>query len=346
MMARDHPSIEASEGEELNHAVHGAPTGQVNRCGWWLAGVAVSAALLAAARVVLPEPSPPAQRVTLSRRVPPPRRDGAEHTRPLLRVAFATMISPTDTHASYGRLAGYLAARLSARPEVVHRGSYGAVNELLAADSLSLAFICSGAYPEAHDRYGARPLAVPVIDGRATYRSYVLAPASSAASSLASLAGARVALVDPRSLTGRLYLLSRLRELAMPPPQQVSWTYSHDRSIRLVARGLVDAAPIDSLVWERLAKSNPQLTGATRILERSPEFPAPPFVVPRSCPTSLESLLGRTLFSMHQDPAGRVILDRLGIDRFESAKDSSYDIVRRLQSQLEPARQTPARAIE
>ncbi|MBI4868146.1 MAG: PhnD/SsuA/transferrin family substrate-binding protein [Candidatus Wallbacteria bacterium] len=332
----------------MNHTVQGAPAGQVNRRGWWLAGVAVSAALIAAAHVILPEPPPPAQRVTLSRRVPPPRRDGvaAERERPLLRVAFATMISPTDTHASYGRLAGYLAARMGARPEVVHRGSYGAVNELLAADSLSLAFICSGAYPEAHERYGARPLAVPVIDGRATYRSYVLAPASSAASSLASLAGARVALVDPRSLTGRLYLLSRLRELAMPPPQQVSWTFSHDRSIRLVARGLVDAAPIDSLVWERLARSSPQLTGATKILERSPEYPAPPFVVPKSCPDALSNLLGRTLFSMHRDPAGKVILDQLGIDRFESTRDSSYDIVRRLQSQLEPAGHTPARAVE
>ncbi|MBI3890817.1 MAG: PhnD/SsuA/transferrin family substrate-binding protein [Candidatus Wallbacteria bacterium] len=279
--------------------------------------------------------------VDLAKRVAPSSvaipHASAERAVPALRVAFATMISPRETRSVYGRLAGYLAVRTGRRAEIVQRGSYAEVNRLLDGDLLSLAFICSGAYPEAHDVYGARPLASPVVGGSRTYRSCVLVPREHPARSVRDLAGLRLALVDRESLTGRLYLLSRFLELGIPENdamRQVSWTHSHDRSIRLVARGVVDAAAVDSLVWLHLAGDHPELTRTVRVLEYSGDFPAPPLVIPRNCDPALETRLRQALLAMHQDDAGRPILASLGIDRFEPVFNYDFDAVRRLQRRV------------
>ena len=231
--------------------------------GLWVAVVLVSAALLALAVAGAPAPRPAPRRLDLSRRIAlaaPASPELTAQSPLVLRVAFATMVSPPETWTSYGRLAGYLAARMGARPEIVQRGSYGDVNRLLVSSSIALAFICSGAYPEAHDRFGARLVAAPVIAGRAAYRSYVIVPASWPGSSLTELARPRIAWVDPLSLTGRLHLRARLHELglAVPPdPGQSGFTHSHDRSVRLVARGLADVASVDSLVWDWMKRTEP-----------------------------------------------------------------------------------------
>lgn len=300
----------------------------------------VSAALVALAVAGAPVPSPSPRRLDLSRRIAlpsTPSPEPAAQSPRLLRVAFATMVSPPETWTSYGRLAGYLAARMGARPEIVQRGSYGDVNRLLVSNSIALAFICSGAYPEAHDRFGARLVAAPVIGGRAAYRSYVLVPAAWPGSSLAELVRPRIAWVDPLSLTGRLHLLARLHELGLPvPPEpgQAGFTHSHDRSVRLVARGLADLASVDSLVWDWMKRTEPATVGATRILERSAYFPSPPFVVPASCSTQLETGMKAALVSMHADPAGQAILAALGIERFEPIGDTAYETVRELQRRV------------
>jgi hypothetical protein len=54
---------------------------------------------------------------------------------------------------------------------------------------------------------------------------------------------------------------------------------SHDNSIKFVAERFVDAAGVDSLIWEYYNKVNPEFTSLTRILVKSEEFGMPPVVV-------------------------------------------------------------------
>ena len=88
---------------------------------------------------------------------------------------------------------------------------------------------------------------------------------------LEDLKGHTFAFTDPDSNTGRLVPLYWLAALHTRPETffgRSIYTYSHDNSIMAVARGLVDAAAVDGLIWDYYAKKNPAFTSKTRIIKK------------------------------------------------------------------------------
>ncbi len=112
------------------------------------------------------------------------------------------------------------------------------------------------------------------------------------------------------------------------------YTYSHDNSILAVARGLVDGATIDGLIWEYYNRKDPAFTSRTRIIRKSEPYGIPPLVVSRDSPAVLKDRVGRLLFSMHRDPDGQRILEELMIDRFVPPKEELYDTIRQMEDLL------------
>ena len=258
-----------------------------------------------------------------------------------LRIAVAAMISPEETLSVYQELMDYIAANLGRPVEIKQRRTYQEVNDMLGTGKLDAAILCSGPYVHARRRYGVELLAVPVINGSPTYRSYIIVPSSSTAASLEELHRKRFAYTDPLSTSGYLYpvyaLVSRGRQPATFFAKTL-FTYSHDNSIEAVAEGVVDGAAVDSLIYDYLQTTNPALVARTRIIHRSPLMGAQPVAVPRSLDPATKQALRDLFLGLDQDAVGRGILKKLGVDRFISGDDSLYDSIRKMLQVVEGAK--------
>jgi phosphonate transport system substrate-binding protein len=247
-----------------------------------------------------------------------------------LRFSVAAMLSPQDTFSSYSRVLERLGSALHVRVELVQRRTYAEVNELLASGKVDAALLCTGGYLELERKHPGTTevLAVPVIRGESTYRSYVLVPAGSRARTLAELEGKRFAYTDELSLSGRHYVVHLLREAGRDPGAffgSVQYTGSHDRSIDAVVRRVVDGAAVDSLIFDQLAATHPELTAGIRVIDRSPPFGAAPVVASTRLSPARRTQLRNALLSLSADPEATAALRVVGFDAFALPGPHLYD---------------------
>jgi len=275
--------------------------------------------------------------VDFSKTVPVARPGEQPGRPPPLRVAVASMISPRETFDQYRQLLAYIARRLGKDLEFVQRKTYGEVDELLGKGLIDLAFICSGPYVSGKDRYGFELLAVPQVHGSHSYRSYLIVKKDTPFQDLEDLKGRSFAFTDPESNSGRLvptYWLAQMHERPETFFGRTIYTYSHDNAILAVARGLVDGAAVDGLIWEFYQAKNPVFSSRTRVIKKSEPYGMPPLVASRHLPGSEKARIRELLLAMHQDPEGKRILAELMIDRFLPPREEWYDSLREMQQHL------------
>jgi phosphonate transport system substrate-binding protein len=237
---------------------------------------------------------------------------------PPLKVAVAAMISPKETFSAYGRLLDYIGHKTGRETEFIQRKTYQEISELLGKGGVDIAFVCSGPYAREREVYGFQLLAVPQVRGRADYRSYLIVK-DGAFRNLEDLRGRVFAFTDPESNTGRLVPAHWLALLGECPESffgKILYTYSHDNSIQAVARGLVDGAAVDSLIWEYYRDRSRTLTTPIHVIKQSEPYPIPPVVASRELGKQETDRVRQALLSIHLEPEGRMILDQLGVDRF------------------------------
>lgn len=250
-----------------------------------------------------------------------------------LRLAAAPVISPEEGYPAYTDLAGYLEERLGYPVEFVTRPTYAEVNLLMNSGDIDVAFVCTYAYVKGQRDFGMELVAAPEFDGRAAYASYIIVPASSPARNFYDLEGKRFAFSDPMSMSGRLvplYYISQKGKTAETFFRNYIFTYSHDKSIRAVADGLVDGAAVDSLVFAAFARKHPEIIAKVKVVQRSEDFMSPPVVMRPTLDPALKEKITSTFLKMHETDAGRRILAELGIERFVAITDEAYNPVREI----------------
>lgn len=254
-----------------------------------------------------------------------------------LKVAVAAMISPKATFVHYREMLDYIGRHSGFEIELIQRKTYEEVNALLAGGGIDLAFICTGPFAAGREKYGLEALATPIVRGEPYYRAYLIVPAASAAAGIEDLRGRLFAFTDPDSNTGAKVPRFWLAEMGETPESffgRTIFTYSHDNSILAVSKGLVDGASVDGHQWEYFSRLQPGLTARTRVVRRSQPFGSPPVVAARHLAAEARDRIGRLLTTMHADPEGREILDRLLIDRFAAPREEWYDSARAMLSRL------------
>jgi phosphonate transport system substrate-binding protein len=266
-----------------------------------------------------------------------PAADGGKplssENRPTLRVAVGAMVSPKETYDIYRQLFLHIGKKTNRELDLIQRKTYSEINMMLMKGQLDLAFLCSGPYVMASNRGNLELLAVPRVQGATVYKSYLIVNEKSRFETLSDLKGRSFAFTDPASNTGRMaptYWLALMGERPETFFSQVVFTYSHDNSILAVARGLVDGATVDSLIWDYFNERDPVFTSQTKIIRESEPYGIPPLVVPMDLDPELKAGLRDTLYSMHDDVEGKKILESLMIDRFVPAQDDWYDSVREM----------------
>ena len=249
----------------------------------------------------------------------------AAHEAPLLRIG----LTPTllhERHALLARWKIYLESHLGQPVTFVLRDSYSDTMNLIKQGRLDAAWLSD--YPYVLMKPWVRLLATPLKEGKPYYRSYLIVPArDSYTHSLADLAGKVFAYADPYSHTGYLFPRHELTALGKSPRTFFSrtfFTWSHRKAIEAVASHLADGAAVESYVWDALARDEPALAAATRIVSRSQEFGFPPLVATKKLPQESFNALRRVLTEMNRDTEGRKILAKLHLDGFITAKPALY----------------------
>ncbi len=260
-----------------------------------------------------------------------------------LRMAVASVNSPRATLAYYTQLVNYLARRLDMSGELIQGKTYAEINDLVREGNVTLAMVCTNPYLEGQADFGMQALVMPQVNGQAVYYSYLIAPPDSPAQSLPDLRGKTFAFTDPLSNSGRLvivYQLALLGETSESFFSRYIFTYSHEHAIKAVSEGLVDAAAVDSLIYNYLAATEPDRVANTKIMARYGPFGSNPVVIPPHLDPDLAAQLQELLLNMPQEPEGRQILADLGLDRFVLPDDAAYDSVREMRQYLTPAQPT------
>lgn len=222
----------------------------------------------------------------------------------------------------------YMERKLKRRLEFIRRDSYIETMDLLRLKKLDFAWICD--YPFVYFRNQVRLLAVPLYQGRPYYRSYLIVSAANPATSIAQLRDKVFAYADPYSNTGYLTPRYQLHQIGERPAEffrQTFFTWSHRKVVEAVATGMADGGAVSSQVWDTLAIVKPELTAATRIVSKSPEYGFPPFVAQASVPEKEFRDFQMALLGMAADAEGRSLLRKLNLDGFIVGNPHLYDKV-------------------
>jgi phosphonate transport system substrate-binding protein len=282
-------------------------------------------------------PSADNEVVDFNQTIPVPRPGAESNKQRALRVAVGAMISPKATFVYYQQILDYISRSIGKESQLIQRKTYAEINELFGKGEVDLAFICSGPYAAGKEKYGFELLATPQVLGSHFYHSYLIVNKNSPIYSLEDLRGRVFAFTDPQSNTGKLvptYWLMQMGERPETFFRKTIYTYSHDNAIVAVAKGLVDGAAIDSLIWEYYHYKFPAFTSSTRIIKKSEPYGIPPLVAARHLSSQVKELIRELLFSMHESPDGREILESLMIDRFVPPKEEWYDAIRQMEKKL------------
>ena len=244
------------------------------------------------------------------------------------------MITPVDAVTYYQEIIDYIGEQIKQPVQMVHRRTYEEMDSLLERGEVKVAFICSAPYVKNREKFGVELLVAPNVNGESTYHSYIIVHKDSPVKSFSELKGKVFAFTDPRSNTGRLYPMFLLKTMGLTPDaffKRHMYSYSHNKSIELVAKRVVDAAAVESIVYEYMLKKNSPYVKQTKIIKRSPPFGIPPVVVTKDIDPALRKKIKDALLAMHKTGKGRAILDAMMIDGFVRISDNAYDSIRKME---------------
>ncbi len=244
-----------------------------------------------------------------------------------------TSCQARNTFPLIKELGPYLESRLDVQTEYEHDAPWQDRARWLYEGKLQVGWICSKPYALQINQE-PRPLngiAVPIMkgdiyQGEPVYYSYLVVPSDHPAASISDLAGAKVAFNEPGSQSGYFSLLWGLEQIGQTADFFGEWVESgaHRNSLQLLKAGEIDAAAIDTTLWDYEIYQDPTIFDYLKIIGNLGPFPAPPLAAHVSLPEHIQADLTDILLNMHHDPAGRAILESSLIERFAPVSDNFY----------------------
>jgi len=252
-----------------------------------------------------------------------------------IRAGVASMITPVSAVKYYQQVVDYIGSKMGLPAEMVHRTTYDEIDVMLENKEVDVAFICSSPYVLDNEKFGAELLVAPQVNNKAYYHSNIIVHKDSPIETVEQLRGKTFAFADPKSNSGRLYptyLLAKRDETPESFFSSYLYSYSHNKSVEIVAKKRTDGAAVDSIVYDYMVNTGSPYAKQTRVIHRSPQFGIPPVVVHPDISSYLKQSLRAIFLDMHNDPEGKQILEGMKIQRFVEVPDSNYDAIRAMRA--------------
>ncbi len=252
----------------------------------------------------------------------------------VVKIGVASMITPVDAVKYYQDIIDYIGEQIKQPVQMVNRRTYDEMDALLEKGEVKIAFICSAPYVKNRQQFGVELLVAPTVNGRPLYHSYIIVHNDSPMKTFPELKGRAFAFTDPKSNTGKLYPTYLLKGMGFTPEKffnRFLYSYSHNKSVEMVAKKIVDGAAVESLVYEHMLKTGSPYARQARIIKRSPPYGIPPVVVTRDIEPALRKKIKDAFLNMHKTAKGKAIIDAMMIDEFVEVPDANYDSIREME---------------
>jgi phosphonate transport system substrate-binding protein len=256
-------------------------------------------------------------------------------------LRFATFLAPNMLPV-YRFLADRIADRLRRPVELV----VGTSLDQFEQGEVDLGVICGLPYVWLADRQPApvEPLAAPLLagdryGGRPVYYSDVIVHRHSPITRLEELRGCTWAYNEPASHSGHIVTLYSLVGMGARPGffARVVEAGFHQRAIRLVTSGRVDAAAIDSQVLAVELRDHPRLTDRLRVVGAFGPSTIQPVVAASRLTDPLKEQVRNVLVGLGDDSSARPALAHGFIRRFTAVDDTDYDDIRAMLATINDA---------
>ena len=270
-----------------------------------------------------------------------PGENTSAHPKQPIKIGVASMVTPVDAVKYYQEIIDYIGEQINQPVQMIQRRTYEEMDLLLEKGDVKAAFLCTASYIMDKRNFGAELLVAPSVNGSTVYHSYIIVHKDSPVKSFTELKGKEFAFTDPRSNSGKLYPTYLLKTMNSSPEKFFKrhvYSYSHNKSVELVAKKIVDGAAVDSLVYEYMLKKDSPYAKQTKVIKRSPPYGMPPVVVPKDVDRNLKKRIKEAFLNIHTTPKGIAILKAMMIDRFVEISDSAYDSIRKMEQAVLSAR--------
>jgi phosphonate transport system substrate-binding protein len=243
---------------------------------------------------------------------------------------------------AYQAIADHVGDRLGVTTELVVETDY----ESCLNDVNDVCFICSLPYVM-FEREGvspAVPVAAPVLEGeryggRPIYFSDVIVNKSSDARSFMDLRGRSWCFNEPLSQSG--YGITRYHLVTIGETNgffsRVEQAGFHERSIRLVADGEIDASAIDSQVLAIEMRQHPEVGEKIRVIDSLGPSTIQPVSVSKRFDEAFRDAIRHVLLEFHETRDGREVLELGAVVRWVAVGPSDYDDIRQMVEACEAA---------
>jgi phosphonate transport system substrate-binding protein len=243
----------------------------------------------------------------------------------------------------------YLADRMGIEVHIAHDVDWEQREHELDNGETEVGWICGLPYVWKADQLHPtlELLAAPVMSGaryqdQAVYFSDVMVSRESPFRTFDDLRHARWAYNEPRSHSGYNVVKAHLYDLGMKDGFFTSahMAGSHENALEMILSGAVDAAAIDTTVYENTLRDRPGIDNALRVIETLGPSPIPPWVISTGVDAELRHQIRATLTQMHTDPHGADILAGHAVARYQVVSDSFYDPIRVMDQKAQQVRLT------
>ena len=215
--------------------------------------------------------------------------------------------------------------------------TYAEVISSIKDEKTDIAYVCSSTYMILRDKKNARLLAIPIINGKDKYYSYVIALKKSKYKSLLDFKGKIYAFTDPGSNSGAIaptYFLLKKGYKVNTFFRNLVYTYDHGESIKAVIDGFVDGASVDSLVYAQYIKKHPSAAKKLRIVQKLGPFTISPIVIRYNINKKEFKKLQDLFLNMNKTKIGKEILNHLNIERFIKPSNQEYTKIYQMQKYI------------
>jgi len=207
--------------------------------------------------------------------------------------------------------------------------SYEDAIRAAASSAIDGAFLGSFACALAQRRIGAETLVRPEgLNGSSTYHGLIFVRKDSGIRDVKDMKGKRFAFVNSVTTAGYLlplfYFVSHGVRDYKAYLGEAYFAGTHENAVYDVLKGQADIGAAKNTVFRKLADRDPRIQEELKILTRSPEVPETTLAVRSAIDPGIHGRIKAALLTMHENPAGRSILQAFGARRFVAATEQDY----------------------
>jgi len=218
--------------------------------------------------------------------------------------------------------------------------SYSSVVEALMGKWVDVAVLGPESYVIAHNKEPSIEVFATyykkkdgVQEAGPGYKSLLITKKGSKFTTIDSVKGSVMLLVDPASTSGALIPDSVfVKDVIHVPLKQyfskVAFSGGHDLSTLAVAEGKADAAFVASHRFMNTVATGKVKVEDFNYLWSSPLIPQDPFVYRGTLCPALKDQIAKTFLTLDSTPEGQKYLENVGSEKFVRMTDKDYDIIR------------------